>query len=48
MNYSRRSISLPALHESFDSGLLNGGVLPNCLLNVKQKLVLSHESELIG
>lgn len=28
-NYCRRSISLAAENESFDSGSLNGGVLPN-------------------
>jgi len=31
MNYCRRSISLAARNESFDSGSLNGGVLLNVI-----------------
>jgi len=33
MNYCRRSISLAARNESFDSGSLNGGVLQNVICN---------------
>jgi hypothetical protein len=35
MNYCRRSISLAALNESFDSGSLNGGVLQNVISHFK-------------
>jgi hypothetical protein len=45
MNYCRRSISLAALNESFDSGSLNGGVLLNVIC--KCPSIVEESSDLI-